>query len=73
MVILLLNIFFRIIRIIFKNKSDLILENIVLSQQITVYLRSKKQPKLKYSDRAFWVSISKQWSKWKKYLAIVQP
>ncbi len=54
-------------------RSRLALENLALRQQLSVYRRSVKRPKLRPRDRIFWVWLSRLWSHWRWSLAIVQP
>ena len=42
----------------------LALENLALRQQIVVLQRSVKRPRLKKTDRVFWVLLSKMWDDW---------
>ena len=58
---------------IFKKKSDLQIENLVLRQQLAVYHQSIKRPKIRLRDRIFWIFISQFWRKWKNALIIVKP
>jgi putative transposase len=60
-------------RAIFIGKQALILENLALRQQLGVYLRKTKRPKLRTSDRFFWVFLSQIWEGWKSSLVIVKP
>ncbi len=46
----------------------LALENLALRQQIAVLQRSVKRPRLKKSDRVFWVLLAKIWNDWAKTL-----
>jgi len=51
----------------------LALENLALRQQIAVLQRSVKRPRLKNSDRLFWVLLAKIWKDWTDALAVVKP
>ncbi len=42
-------------------------------QQLVVYKRKIKRPRLKERDRQFWILLSKIWSEWKEHLVIVKP
>ena len=48
-------------------------ENLALRQQLAVFQRSIKRPKLRKRDRIFWVWLSRLWTGWQSALAIVQP
>jgi len=56
-----------------KTKKELAFENLALRQQINILRRSAKRPKLKNSERAFWVFLSKIFKDWKEVLVIVKP
>ncbi len=49
----------------FKGKRALVLENLALRQQLAVYKRVQKRPRLGSTDRAFWVWLFKNWDGWK--------
>ena len=57
----------------FRNHQDLIFENFVLRQQLTVLKRRRLRPALNLFDRFFWVAISRVWSRWKQAVIIVTP
>ena len=42
------------------------LENVVLRQQLAVYKRAAYRPKLRRTDRLFWVVLSRLWTGWRK-------
>jgi hypothetical protein len=54
-------------------RSELALENLALRQQLVVLSRTHRRPRLRRSDRAFWLLLSRSWSDWKETLVIVQP
>jgi hypothetical protein len=58
---------------IFRNRQDLIFENFVLRQQLTVLKRRRLRPALNLFDKFFWVAISRVWSRWKQAVIIVTP
>jgi hypothetical protein len=64
---------FEFLRLIFKNKQDIILENLALRQQLVVQQRSIKRPKFKNTDRFFWVCLSRIWNDWRSSLIIIKP
>jgi putative transposase len=45
----------------------------VLRQQLAVLKRARRRPPLGPIDRAFWVIVSRLWSRWADALAIVKP
>ena len=58
---------------LFKSKQNLILENLMLRQQLNIYKRKNKRPKLETIDRVILVWISRTFSKWKSALVVVRP
>jgi len=56
-----------------RSKSELILENALLRQQLIVLQRQTKRPKLTWKDRSLIVLLSSKLRTWKKVLTIVQP
>ncbi len=48
-------------------------QNLALRQQLAVMKRSNRRPKIKTTDRLFWVLLSSIWSPWRKSLIIVKP
>ena len=57
----------------FTGRRTLVLENLALRQQLAVYKRVQKRPRLRSTDRAFWVWLSKLWNGWKTPLILVKP
>jgi putative transposase len=60
-------------RSLFLPRSVLLLENIALRHQLSVLQRTAKRPRLKQSDRIFWVWLSQIWPDWRSCLVIVKP
>ena len=56
-----------------KKQSDLVLENLALRQQLSIYRHTIKRPKIRNRDRIFWVFISRLWKGWKNALIVVKP
>ncbi|MGA2322363.1 MAG: integrase core domain-containing protein [Sedimentisphaerales bacterium] len=69
---LIAKLIFGLIRLIFTDKTNLVLENLALRHQLEVLGRNKK-PKLKKPDRIFWAWLFKIWDHWKSALIIVKP
>ncbi len=55
------------------SRSNLIVENLALRQQLTIQQRTIKQPKLRSKDRIFWAWLSRIWPEWKSVLIVVKP
>ena len=58
---------------IFHNRQDLIFENFVLRQQLTVLKRRRPRPPLNLFDKFFWVAVSRLWSQWKQLIIVATP
>ncbi len=56
-----------------RTKWDLIVENVALQQQLSVYKRTSKRPRLRPSERAFWSGLSKVRGNWRSALITVKP
>lgn len=52
------------IRSVWISKAVLAAENLALRQQLAVYERTRRQPKLRLGDRLFWVVLSRWWTGW---------
>src|SRR2546428_591055 len=49
------------------------LENLALRHQLAVYKKTVTRPKVRRSDRLFWVALSRVWAGWRQALVIVSP
>jgi len=58
---------------LFRTRQDLLVENLALRQQLTVFKRRNQRPKLAVLDKLFWVLARRFWSDWKKSLLVVAP
>ena len=58
---------------IFRNRQNLLLENLALRQQLVVLKRRHPKPKLGLLDKLFWVAARQFWSQWKQSLFLVMP
>jgi putative transposase len=56
-----------------SSRSDLLLENLALRQQLAVLKQRHPQPRFVSSDRLFWVLLRRFWCGWKQALILVQP
>ena len=57
----------------FCSRRDLLLENLALRQQLALLKERRPRPRFFTSDRLFWTSLSRLWSKWQRALILVQP
>ena len=51
------SIFVSLFRLLLKDRTQLALENVALRQQLAVYKRTAKRPKIEDRDRIFWLSV----------------
>jgi len=58
---------------LFCSRRDLIFENFVLRQQLTVLKRRRPRPALNLFDKLFWIAVSRLWSQWKQSIIVVTP
>jgi putative transposase len=47
-----------------RTRSALVLENLALRHHLVVLQRAAPRPRLRTSDRLFWVLLSRLWSGW---------
>jgi len=57
----------------FRSRQDLLLENLALRQQLTVFNRKHPKPRFALFDKLFWTCARRLWSQWKQSLIIVTP
>ncbi len=56
-----------------QTRATLALENLALRQQLAIYQRNQKHPRLRIGDRVFWVVLRRIWSGWTRPLIVVTP
>ncbi len=56
-----------------RTQHALVLENLALRHQLAVLQRTAPRPRLRPSDRVFWVLLARLWHGWAEVVAIVQP
>ncbi len=61
------------LRSVIRPHRELILQNLALRQQLAVFNHRYPRPRLKESDRLFWVLLSRSWCNWRTALQVVQP
>jgi putative transposase len=57
----------------FSRHRNLVLENLALRQQLTIFKRRHPRPRLRSTDRLFCVWLSKIWTGWREALITVKP
>jgi hypothetical protein len=55
---------------IFRNRQNLLLENLALREQLVVLKRRHPKPKLGLLDKLFWIAARQFWSRWKESLLL---
>src|SRR5467141_3319204 len=72
MVTLLLHLL-RLLPFFCGGHRQLAIENLALRQQLAVYKRTTARPKLRTTDRLFWIWLARVWAGWRQALVIVSP
>ncbi len=62
-----------IVASVFKDRADLVAENIALRHQLSCFIHRGTRPALRPVDRVFWVLLSRFWDGWRESLAMVKP
>ena len=64
---------FRLVWLFGKGHPALVRENLARRQQLSIYRRNQKPPRLIGRDRGFWITWSAVWKDWRRSLLIVHP
>ena len=72
MVTLLLRLL-RLLSLLCGAHRHVALENLALRHQLAVYKKTVTRPKMRRSDRLFWVALSRVWAGWRQALVIESP
>jgi len=64
---------FRLLWLFGKGHNAVVLENLALRQQLSIYKRKQKRPRLTGRDRWFWIGLSMALKHWRKALVVVHP
>ena len=56
-----------------RTRADLAMENLALRQQLATLRPKARRPNLGNAGRAFWLLLSRLWSRWSEVLVIVKP
>src|SRR2546426_10176281 len=70
MITLLLHVL-RLLPFLFGGHRQLAIENLALRQQLAVYKRTTARPKLRTTDRLFWIWLARVGAGWRQPLVIV--
>jgi putative transposase len=57
----------------FRSRHQLVLENLALRQQLAAFMARGKRPRIRATDRAFWVLLHRLWARWADVLVILKP
>jgi putative transposase len=69
----LLRLVWAVVRALFTKRTDLVAENLALRQQLIVFRRNAKRPRLRRQDRIFWLWLARYWEGWRESLIVVKP
>src|ERR1700737_3027344 len=72
MLVILLGLF-QLIWLFGRGHHAVVLENLALRQQLSIYKRKKKRPRLVGRERWFWIALSAVWEDWRRPLFVVHP
>ena len=61
------------IRALLRPRFDLAIENAALRLKLAVLKQKRPRPRLNNSDRFFWVTLRRFWSRWPHALIVVKP
>jgi putative transposase len=64
---------FRMVFLFRKEQRGVVLENLALRQQLSIYKRKHKRPPLLGRDRWFWITLCLLWKDWRRALIVVHP
>ena len=56
-----------------RTHRELALENLALRQQLAVWKARQPRPRLRETDRIFWILLSRLWTSWRHSLQLVRP
>ena len=61
------------LRLLRRDRRDLVLENLALRQQLAVFERDGRRPARVRADRRFWLRLAQGWQPWRRHRVVVQP
>jgi hypothetical protein len=73
LIVFLMTVLVHALRAVCRSKSELVLENLALRQQVSAFKQKRPRPHLYDPDRAFWVALRGAWERWAELLIIVKP
>src|SRR6266566_4639832 len=63
----------RLVILVLSGQKQVALENAAMRQQLSVFKRDVKRPRLSRWDRLFWIGLMTIWKDWRSALVIVRP
>lgn len=55
------------------SRSDLLIENLALRQQLATLTAKRPRPRMRAADRVFWLTLRRFWPRWKDALVVIRP
>ena len=68
-----LSLLFHAVLAFWRSRTELIIENVALRQQLAVLNAKRPRPRLSPMDRAFWIALRRLWPRWSSALIVVTP
>ncbi|MCU1281418.1 MAG: transposase [bacterium] len=68
-----IGLLFAAIRALVRCRSDLVLENLALRQQVAALAAKGRRPRITALARWFWIALRRWWSRWIEVLVFVKP
>ncbi len=66
-------VLFAALRAALYSRTDLVIENLALRQQLAVLAHTGRRGRLTGADRLFWVTLRRVWTRWSDVLVLVKP
>lgn len=63
----------RMVGLFGKDRRGVLLENLALRQQLSIYKRKHKRPRFVGRDRWLWMALSVVWKDWRRSLVVIHP
>jgi len=55
------------------SRSNLLIENLALRQQLAILTTKRPRPRMRAVDRFFWLTLRRLWPRWKEARIVIQP
>ncbi len=70
---LVLTLLFHSLRALGRARSELVLENLALRQQVTLLQKTVGRPRWQREERVLWLALRRSWRRWRDALVLVKP